>query len=393
MPAPASQTDFQATAEDAGKRLDQFVVSQLDDVSRARVQQLIEQEKVTVNGKPEKASYRVQDGDEIQLLGPAVPPPLKATPENIPLDVVYEDDSLAVINKPAGMMVHAGAGHTANDDDDEEGDPRTRGTLVNALLYRFNKLSQEGGELRPGIVHRLDKETSGLIIVAKSDSAHRKLAEQFSSRVVKKKYIALVHGWPKLPQGTINAAIGRDRSRRHRMSTRGREGRDAVTHYKVLEELTTPYGKFALLEVTIETGRTHQIRVHLASLGHAVVGDTLYGSPHEIAPLSSAYNRAQPADTKATRDRATSELTRMLTEQATGDGAQKASKQKSSKKKSKLKQAEPARKSIQPISLSRNFLHAAALQFVHPKSGKAISFERPLPSELDGFLAELRHLT
>jgi 23S rRNA pseudouridine1911/1915/1917 synthase len=388
MPASASQTDFQATAEHSGKRLDQFVVSQMDDVSRARVQQLIEQEKVTVNGKPEKASYRVQDGDEVQLLGPAVPPPLKATPENIPLDVVYEDDSLAVINKPAGMMVHAGAGHTATDDDDEEGDPRTRGTLVNALLYRFNKLSQEGGELRPGIVHRLDKETSGLIIVAKSDSAHRKLAEQFSSRVVKKKYIALVHGWPKTPQGTINAAIGRDRSRRHRMSTRAREGRDAVTHYKVLEELTTPYGKFASLEVTIETGRTHQIRVHLASLGHAVVGDTLYGSPHEIAPLSSAYNRAQPADTKATRDRATSELTRMLTEQATGDGAKK-----TSKKKSKLEQAQPARKSIQPISLSRNFLHAAALEFVHPKSGKAIRFERPLPSELDGFLAELRHLT
>src|SRR5258708_26930996 len=158
---------------------------------------------------------------------------------------------------------------------------------------------------------------------AQSDSAPRKRAEQFSSRVVKKKYIALVHGWPKQPQGTINAAIGRDRSRRHRMSTRAREGRDAVTHYKVLEELTTPYGKFALLEVTIETGRTHQIRVHLAWLRHAVVGDTLYGSPREISPLSSEYNRAQPADTKATRDRATSELTRMLTDQRTGDRAAK----------------------------------------------------------------------
>lgn len=391
MSQQASQTVFQATGEDAGKRLDQFVVSRLDDVSRARVQQLIEQEKVTVNGKPEKASYRVQDGDDVQLLGPATPPPLKATPENIPLDVVYEDDSLAVINKPAGMMVHAGAGHAA--DDEEDDDPRTRGTLVNALLYRFNKLSQQGGELRPGIVHRLDKETSGLIIVAKNDSAHKKLAEQFSSRVVKKKYIALVHGWPKQPQGTINAAIGRDRSRRHRMSTRAREGRDAVTHYKVLDELTTPYGKFALLEVTIETGRTHQIRVHLASLGHAVVGDTLYGSPHEIAPLSSAYNRAQPADTKATRDRATSELTRMLTEQATGDGA---SKKKVAKKKSgslKAGAAAQAPKTIAPISLSRNFLHAAAVEFVHPKSGKPVSFERALPSELDGFLAQLRHLT
>jgi 23S rRNA pseudouridine1911/1915/1917 synthase len=392
MSQQASKSHFQVTEEDAGKRLDQFLVSQIEDVSRARVQQLIEQEKISVGGKPQKASYRVQSGDEVSLLGPAIPPPLKATPENIPLDVVYEDDSLAVINKPAGMMVHAGAGQSS--DDDEEGDPRTRGTLVNALLYRFKKLSEEGGELRPGIVHRLDKETSGLIIVAKNDSTHRKLADQFSSRVVKKKYIALVHGWPKEPKGTINAAIGRDRSRRHRMSTRSREGRDAVTHYKVLEEFTTPFGKFALLEVSIETGRTHQIRVHLASLGHPVVGDTLYGSPHQIAPLSSAYNRAKPADTKATRDRAVSELTRMLTEQATGDGAEvkKKSKSKSKAKASGITSA-PTTKALVPLTLSRNFLHAAAVEFVHPKTGKAVHFERPLPPELDGFLAQLKHQT
>ncbi|MCU1285841.1 MAG: ribosomal large subunit pseudouridine synthase [Acidobacteriales bacterium] len=389
--SPKKSNEFQASAEDVGKRLDQFLVSQLDDVSRARVQQLIEQEKISVNGKSEKASYRMQEGDDVALLGPAVPPPLKATPENIPLDVVYEDDSLAVINKPAGMMVHAGAGQAA--EDHEEDDPRTRGTLVNALLYRFNKLSQEGGQLRPGIVHRLDKDTSGLIIVAKNDSAHRKLAEQFSSRVVKKTYIALVHGWPKQPKGTINAAIGRDRSRRHRMSTRAREGRDAITHYKVLGEYTTPYGKFALLEVTIETGRTHQIRVHLASLGHTVVGDTLYGSPREIAPLSSAYNRAKPADTKATRDRASSELARTLTEQATGDGVakKKAVKKKASKDSAPVETQ--AVKAITPLTLSRNFLHAAAVEFVHPKSGKPLSFERKLPAELDGFLAQLRHQT
>src|SRR3954447_10622961 len=253
--SPKKSNEFQASLEDVGKRLDQFLVSQLEDVSRARVQQLIEQEKISVNGKSEKASYRMQEGDVVALLGAATPPPLKATPENIPLDVVYEDDSLAVINKPAGMMVHAGAGQAA--EDDEEDDPRTRGTLVNALLYRFNKLSQEGGELRPGIVHRLDKDTSGLIVVAKSDSAHRKLAEQFAGRVVKKKYIALVHGWPKQQTATIHAAIGRDRSRRNRMSTKTSEGRDAITHYKVMKELTTPYGKFALLDVTIETGRTH----------------------------------------------------------------------------------------------------------------------------------------
>src|SRR3954470_12760490 len=153
MAQEKNMTAFHPTMEDTGKRLDVFVVSQLPDVSRARVQQLIEQEKVAVNGKPQRASFRIQGGEEITLLGEATPPPLKATPENIPLDVVYEDDSLAVINKPAGMMVHAGAGQSA--DDDDEGDPRTRGTLVNALLYRFNKLSGSGGDLRPGIVHRL----------------------------------------------------------------------------------------------------------------------------------------------------------------------------------------------------------------------------------------------
>jgi 23S rRNA pseudouridine1911/1915/1917 synthase len=374
---------FHAGADDNGKRLDQFVVSQLDDVSRARVQQLIEQEKVAVNAKLQRASYRVQDGDEITLLGEATPPPLKATPEDIPLDVVYEDESLAVVNKPAGMMVHCGAGHSAADDD-EEGDPRTRGTLVNALLYRFRKLSREGGDLRPGIVHRLDKDTSGLIIVAKSDSAHRKLAEQFAGRVVKKKYIALVHGWPKQEKGTIHATIGRDRSRRNRMSTKSKDGRDATSHYKVMKEFTTPYGKFSLLEVVIETGRTHQIRVHLASIGHPVVGDTLYGSPAELAPLAAAYRRAQPANTKAKRDRETSELARRLTEEATGSAPAKAKKKKASPAK------EPH--ALEPISLSRNFLHAAALEFQHPKTGKPIKLTSEMPIELASFLERLTHL-
>lgn len=375
---------FHAGAEDTGKRLDQFLVSQLEDVSRARVQQLIEQEKVAVNAKPQRASYRVQEGDEITLLGEATPPPLKATPEDIPLDVIYEDASLAVINKPAGMMVHAGAGHSAAEDD-EEGDPRTRGTLVNALLYRFNKLSRESGELRPGIVHRLDKDTSGLIVVAKSDSAHRKLAEQFAGRVVKKKYIALVHGWPKQDKGTINAAIGRDRSRRNRMSTKSREGRDAVSHYKVVKEFTTPYGKFSLLDVTIETGRTHQIRVHLASMGNPVVGDTLYGSPAQLAPLSSALQRAHPANTKAKRDRQSSELARRLTEEATGSARRPAVKKKSAT-------VAAVGTPLVPLSLPRNFLHAAAIEFQHPQSGKPLSLTSDLPSELTAFLHRLTHL-
>src|SRR5207302_921299 len=166
----------------------------------------------------------------------------------------------------------------------------------------------------------LDKEASGLIVIAKSDKAHRKLAEQFSGRMVKKKYIALVHGWPKSDQGTIDAPVGRDRSRRHRMATRGIGAREAVSHYTVVKRISSPYGKFALLEVAIETGRTHQIRVHLASIGHSVVGDTLYGAPREIAPLPHSYLRAKkPTDTKATRDRAASERARTLTLEAIGE--------------------------------------------------------------------------
>ncbi|MBI2682960.1 MAG: RluA family pseudouridine synthase [Acidobacteriales bacterium] len=370
---------YQPTSEDAGRRLDQYVTSSLADVSRARVQQLIEQEKVTVNGKPERASYRILGGEEIELLGPAQLPPLKVTPEDIPLDVVYEDDSIAVIDKPAGMMVHAGARAA---EDDEESDPRTRGTLVNALLHRFRKLSQEGGELRPGIVHRLDKETSGLIVVAKTDSAHRKLAEQFAGRVVKKKYVALVHGWPKSPTGTIRAAIGRDRSRRNRMSTKSRDGRDAVTHFNVRDQFATGYGKFALLDVTIETGRTHQIRVHLASIGHPVVGDTLYGAPAQLTLLPEAKPRALPKHTKATRDRAATERARKLTEAATGEANPR-------KRKGVQSQSRPTANLPVNLRLNRNFLHAAELGLLHPRTGKPLRCHSPLPAELAQFLESL----
>ena len=185
------------------------------DTSRARVQQLIDQQKVLVNDAAAKASLRLRGGERISILGAVELPPLRAIAEEIPLDIVYEDDDLAVVNKPAGMMVHAGAGATE--------DERNRGTLVNALLHRFGQLSDVGGELRPGIVHRLDKETSGLIVVAKNDEAHRKLAAQFARREVKKTYIALVHGWVKQDRGTINSSISRDRVRRttHDHETRG----------------------------------------------------------------------------------------------------------------------------------------------------------------------------
>jgi 23S rRNA pseudouridine1911/1915/1917 synthase len=313
---------FIAALEDAGKRLDQFLVSQIAGSSRVRVQQLIDEQKVLVNDDSAKASLRLRGGERISILGEVKSPPLRAMAEEIPLDIVYEDNDLAVVNKPAGMMVHAGAGATE--------DERNLGTLVNALLYRFGELSALGGELRPGIVHRLDKATSGLIVVAKNDEAHRKLAAQFARRVVKKTYIALVHGWVKQDRGTISSTISRDRIRRTRMTTNRSGGREAITHYNVQERIDSKFGKFSLLDLRIDTGRTHQIRVHLASLRHPVVGDTLYGAPREM----SAKNEAA-------------------------------------------------------ISLSRNFLHAAELQLQHPRSGEALSFARPLPEELQAFLENI----
>jgi len=313
---------LRAAAEDSGKRLDQFLAAQLTETSRARVQQLIAEQKVLVNDAPAKASLRLRGDEQIAILGAFQPPPLRAIAENIPLEIIYQDDDLIVINKPAGMMVHAGAGATEAE--------RNRGTLVNALLHRFGKLSAVGGELRPGIVHRLDKATSGLIIVAKNDEAHRRLSVQFSQREIKKTYVALVHGWLKKDHGTVNSSISRDRVRRVRMTTRLKGGRDAITHYKAIRQIESLFGRFTLLEVKIDTGRTHQIRVHMASLGHAVVGDTLYGAARELRPHKAA--------------------------------------------------------SRQTISLERNFLHAAALEFSHPRTGQSLSFSAALPRELDEFL-------
>src|ERR1700757_861476 len=279
-----------SSGEDAGKRLDQYLVSQLGDVSRARVQHLVEDGKVLVNDQPAKPSLRLRGGERIQVLGSAHAPPFRAMPEEIPLEIVYEDDDLAVINKPAGMMVHAGAGSTD--------DARNRGTLVNALLHRFQELSSHGGELRPGIVHRLDKQTSGLLLVAKHDKAHAKLADMFARRQVRKTYIALVHGALAADNGTVNAAISRDTVRRTRMTTRRDDGRTAISHYRVLRRIESRFGRFTLVSVRIETGRTHQIRVHMASLGHPVVGDTLYGAPAQIH-LAPATGRAHTPRRKA----------------------------------------------------------------------------------------------
>src|SRR5258706_13336623 len=213
--------DFTPTHEHIGQRLDQFLVAQIGDISRSRVQMLIDQGKVLVDGKAAKAFYRREGNETVSLTGAAQPPPLKATAEDIPLDIIHEDESLAVVNKPAGMTVHAGAGQSTQDeDDDPRTDPRSRGTLVNALLFHFNKLSNVGGELRPGIVHRLDKDTSGIILVAKTGSAHSKLAAEVSGREAGKPYVALVPGWPKADKGTIKHPIGRDSGARNRITDR-----------------------------------------------------------------------------------------------------------------------------------------------------------------------------
>jgi 23S rRNA pseudouridine1911/1915/1917 synthase len=329
-------------AEVAGRRLDHFLAARLESVSRARVQQLISEERVLVNDAPAKASLKLRGGETITILGQAERPPLRAVAEEIPLDIVCEDDDIAVINKPAGMMVHAGAGATD--------DARNRGTLVNALLHHMATLSGVGGELRPGIVHRLDKETSGLILVAKNDEAHRRLSAAFAAREVKKKYIALVHGWVKKDAGTIDQSISRDRVRRTRMTTRGARGRAAVTHYRVVRRLGTDYGKFSLLDVKIETGRTHQIRVHMETLGHPVVGDRVYGAPVVLRRMTKVP---------------------LLAKEARPSGYAQG------------KSGSPT------LSLNRNFLHAAELEFQHPISGQTISLKSELPVELREFLTSL----
>jgi 23S rRNA pseudouridine1911/1915/1917 synthase len=326
-----------APAEAAGRRLDQYLVEELG-VSRARVQWLMSEAKVMLDGKPPKASLKLRGGERLCVTGETEVRPLKAQPEAIALDIVYEDDDLAVIDKPAGMMVHAGAGST----DDE----RNRGTLVNALLHHFVQLSAHGGALRPGIVHRLDKQTSGLLLVAKHDKAHAKLSDMFARRQVRKTYVALVHGAVAAESGTVNAAISRDTVRRTRMTTRRDDGRNAISHYRVLERMESRFGRFTLVSVRIETGRTHQIRVHMASLGHPVVGDTLYGAPATIHLAPETGRQHTP------RRRVTAE-------------------------------AAPT------LSLQRNFLHAAELELAHPVTGKPLAFRAPLPPELTLFLTQI----
>jgi 23S rRNA pseudouridine1911/1915/1917 synthase len=255
---------LRVSEEDAGQRLDRFLAKRLSRLSRTRIQELIAQGRVLAAGAAARASHRVSEGESVQI-EIAERAPLAAEPEQIPIEILYQDDDVVVVNKPAGMIVHAGAG-------------QSRGTLVNALLHKLGRLSSTGGNLRPGIVHRLDRGTSGVLIVARNDAAHQALAEQFGAREIEKIYLALVHGRVAADSGKIELPVARDLLRRIRMTTRRREGRPARTDWCVLARLDG----FSLLEVRLHTGRTHQIRVHLASIGHPVVGDTVYGAPREL---------------------------------------------------------------------------------------------------------------
>jgi 23S rRNA pseudouridine1911/1915/1917 synthase len=312
--SPALKTTVPIEAED--QRLDLFLASRFSETSRSAIQRAISGGDITVNGKIVKPSHRIRTGEEIAGEIPASPV-IDAVPEDIPLDIVYEDEEIIVVNKPAGMVTHPGAGAAS-------------GTLANGLVYYLNRIGRQpprrGGASRPGIVHRLDVGTSGLIVVAKTDRAHLNLAEQFESRSVMKSYIALVYGVVKEDFGKIEAPIGRDPRNRVKMAVT-RDGRQATTLYRVTER----FEEFSLLDVEIKTGRTHQIRVHLAHIKHPVVGDSTYGAGRANS-IKSARMRAAVA------------------------------------------------------RLDRPFLHAARLGFANPATKERMEFTVPLPPELRAFL-------
>ncbi len=244
--------------EDDNERLDAYLAKELDEISRSYVQKLIKENLVYVNDKHTKASYLVKEGDYIKVNLPQ-PKKLEVISEDIPIDIVYEDKDIVIINKPQNMVVHPAPGNYT-------------GTLVNGLLFHIDSLSSINGIIRPGIVHRLDKDTSGLLIIAKNDKAHRILSESLKERNIKRVYIALVHGILSNDEGTINAPIGRHGTDRKKMTVTQKNSKEAITHFKVLER----YNNYSLVEVNLETGRTHQIRVHMAYINHPVVGDPVY---------------------------------------------------------------------------------------------------------------------
>ena len=251
---------LEVTPDFDGKRIDQCLAASFSDCSRSFLQKLLKDRKVSINGKTQKASSKVAAGDAVLVLLPE-PEELNVEPENIPLDILYEDDDLLVVNKPKGMVVHPAAGHSS-------------GTLVNAVLYHCRgNLSGINGVLRPGIVHRIDKDTTGSVIVCKNDAAHQALAVQFADHTITRRYRAIVHGVLTDDEGIIDAPIGRDNADRKKMAVNQVHGKRAVTHYTVLKR----FERFTYIECRLETGRTHQIRVHMASIGHPLLGDSVYG--------------------------------------------------------------------------------------------------------------------
>jgi 23S rRNA pseudouridine1911/1915/1917 synthase len=302
--------------EHAGERLDRFLTEQLPELSRSQVKRLIDDGQVRIAGAAVKAGLKLRGGEAVQVVLPE-PEPATAAPEAIPLAVLYEDSHLIVIDKPAHMVVHPAPGHRD-------------GTLVNALLHHCRDLSGIGGALRPGIVHRLDKDTSGVMVATKDDQTHQQLGRQFKAHTIHRRYRALVHGLVQNQQGTIDRPIGRHSAQRLKMSSSTRRGRRAVTHWQVLRRYDRD--RLTLLELALETGRTHQIRVHLAEMNLPVVGDPLYGGAHLARGL---------ADVRLRR----------LIEQ-----------------------------------LDRQFLHAWQLGFVHPHSGLTLEFSAVLPPDLQGVI-------
>jgi 23S rRNA pseudouridine1911/1915/1917 synthase len=314
----SGQNSFAVDEEAAGQRLDRFLAANFSDMSRTHVQTLIDKGRVLVDGVAKKPSYRLESGETVVVKIPPAPLP-GVEAENIALDILYEDRDLAVVNKPAGMIVHPGAGADA-------------GTLVAALLHRYGGkgLSTVGGPLRPGIVHRIDKGTSGALLIARTDMAHLKLVEDFRERRIEKTYVALLHGMLKGESGRIELPIARDLRRRSRMTARRREGREARTDWR----LRLRAGNYLFIEADLYTGRTHQIRVHFSALGCPVVGDTVYGAPrHERVGAGTLPE------------------------------------------------------------MERNFLHAARIAFTHPKSGKKIECRAPLSPELVSYLQALGRAT
>lgn len=248
------------TVEDGGERIDRFLSENLQNLSRSYIQKLLKDGKITVNEKAVRANYKTSQGDQIHVFLPEPETP-NIVPEDIPLDIIYEDDDILVINKPKGMVVHPAPGHYSH-------------TLVNAILWHCgDRLSGINGVLRPGIVHRIDMDTTGSLLVCKNDHAHQVLAVELKEHTITRRYHAIVHGNIKDDSGTVNAPIGRHPVDRKKMSTRSANGRHAVTHYNVLER----FGDYTYIECELETGRTHQIRVHMSSIGHPILGDNVYG--------------------------------------------------------------------------------------------------------------------